>query len=280
MVYDDQRKIFADNIVDSDPHFFINGYNFKVSTDAEAKSELNLVKNKMYVAGKQWGYTDIQWTNFTGETIDVDIYSRATDIYTGEKAQPNNGGISDFYNVDRTPHAVLKYWAQTFVPCKIVTNIQAFESATYVIDEISQKSPHHNFIVTKVSFIQYEKYGEIEQTYWEPAALKETININAQTYAIRDMSEHTQYCFCTKDTPSDECTASYNPEVEYIQELLQQWGFFPSYVRSVGKIQVNGRYCYYTTLALQKFQESRGIEVTGDFDMMTKSHFMRKLEGM
>lgn len=280
MVYQEQKKILEDNIVEGEPYFWINHYDFKVSTSAEAKSELNLVKNKMYVAGKQWGYTDIQWTNFTGETIDVEIYSRATDKYTGEEAQPRNGGLPDFYKTDRTPHAVLKYWAQTFVPCKIVTNIQAFESGTYVIDEISQTSPHHNFIITKCSFIQYEPSDEIVQTYWSPAKLKPTTEINAYTFAVRDLKYHTQGCFCDKDTPSDNCTAVYSSDVEFIQKLLQQWGYFPTYARGVGKIEPNGRFCYYTTLALQMFQEDRGIDITGDFDMMTQSHFMRKLEGI
>lgn len=277
MAYREQEQILEDNIVDTSPHFYINGYNFNVSVNAEAESELNIVKNKMYVAGKRWGYTDMQWTNFTGEKITCEIYSRATDEYTGDMKQPDNGGIDNFFNTKRTPHAVLKYWAQTFTKCYIQTNIQSFESGLYIIDSISQSSPHHNFIVTKLTFQQYERTNDVSQTYWTPANLKNSTKISAQYRTIERMVFHKQGCKCTDETPGEECSATSDKEVKQIQTFLQQWGYFPSYSGTTGKITANGKFCWYTTQALRKFQQARGIEVTGNFDQMTKANFMKKL---
>lgn len=267
--------------VKNKPYFYINGYNFKIGTDTKSKSGINLIKNKMYVPGKNWGYTDIQWTNFSGEELTLNIFSRIYDEYTGDPAQPLNGGISTFYDEKRTPHAVLKYWAQNFVPCVIKTNLQAYESGTYVIDEIAQHNPHYDFIVTSLTLLQFERPGEIEQTYWTAEKISEsTASMNAQTYEVSQLGPHIQNCSCTVTTPKEECTASFNPEVEIIQKYLQQWGYFPSYSYNTGKITVNGRFCYWTTQALRRFQEDRGIEVSGDFNDITRSHFMRKLEGI
>ena len=218
MAYLEQKKVLSDNIEYEEPYFYINGYDFKISVNAEAESELNIVKNKMYVAGKRWGYTDMQWTNFTGEKITAEIYSRATDEYTGDMKQPDNGGIDNFFNTKRTPHAVLKYWAQTFTKCYIYTNIQSFESGLYIIDSLSQSSPHHNFIVTKLSFQQYEKGDDIDQTYWTPANLKNSTKYTAQYQTIEKMVFHKQRCACKDTTKAEECTAKADNEVKTIQK--------------------------------------------------------------
>ena len=265
------------------PYFYINGHDFRVGINAESTSSINLIKNKMFVAGKNYGYTDIQWTNFSGEELDVEIYSRVTDIYQGDHAQPDNGGLYEFYDTPRTPHGVLKYWGQNFVPCIIKTNLHAFESGTYVIDELRQSNPHSDFVTSKIKFIQYEKPTEIVQTYWKSDGIANnpsTHNLTAQSREVSRLGQHTQSCNCTDTTPTEECTATYNTEVEIIQKYLQQWGYFPSYTYSLGSIMVNGKFCYHTTQALRYFQEDRGIEVTGDFNDITRSHFMRKLEGI
>ena len=237
----------------------------------------------MYVPGKNWGYTDIQWTNFSGETTDLETYSRNTDKYLGEPVHPDNGGIVDFYNTTRTPHAVLKYWAQNFVRCVVKTNLQAFESGTYVIDTFNQSNPHSDFVITQFTLIQYEKPGEIEQTYWqtiEEEDNRSTASLTAQSKEVESLGNHIQNCKCTATTPQEECTATYNVEVEIIQKYLQQWGYFPSYVYGIGDVELNGKFCYHTTQALRFFQEDCGLEVTGDFNDLTKSYFIKKLEGI
>lgn len=271
--------------LDNRPYFKINGHNFNVSTNASSKSEINLVKNKMYVPGKSWGYTDIQWTNFTGATITCEIYSRVTDKYLGKHAQPDQGGIEDFYtrsNGEITPHGVLKYWAETFVTCEIDTNLHVFESGKYKIDELSQSQPDTYFVVSKVTFIQYEQPDEIEQTYNTTAAIntENTSHMNAQAAELADMSLHYQSCKCNSHTDSSQCTASPSSAVKTIQDYLQQWGYFPSYVYGLGSIQPNGKFCYHTTQALKKFQEATGIETTGKFDEETKKQFLKKLEAI
>jgi len=265
------------------PYFYINGHDFPINMSADSESTINLIKNKMYVAGKNWGYTDIQWTNFTGEEITLETYSRNTDVYQGEPAQPNNGGIYDFYNESRTPHAVLKYWAQNFVQCIVKTNLEAFENGTYVIDTFKQSNPSDDFVTTQFTLIQYEKPGEIEQTYWKPEdidVLRSTAQLSAQSQEVSNLTNHTQNCSCTEITPKEKCTATFNVEVEIIQKYLQQWGYFPSYVYGKGNIEVNGKFCYYTTQALRNFQEDCGIDVTGEFNDLTKSYFIKKLEGI
>lgn len=265
-----------------EPYFYINGHNFRVGTNAESKSEINIVKNKMYVPGKSWGYTDMQWTNFSGETLTIEVYSRTWEEYKGDPVQPDNGGIPNFYNRKVTPHAVLKYWAQNFTTCHVETNLQAFEPGDYKIDEFSQSNPDSDFIVTKLTLVQYEKPNEIEQTYNQAVVNNagDTSSLNALTEEVREMANHTQTCGCTSTTDASKCTAVPNIEVLAIQNHLQQWGYFPSYSYGVGNITPNGKFCYYTTQALKKFQEDRGIEVTGNFDEVTKSHFMKKLEGI
>lgn len=278
----DQTSNLKYAIDEVDPHFYINGHEFNVSTNAESKPEINLVENKMFVPGKSWGYTDIQWTNFSGTTLDLEIFSRTYDEYKGDPVQPANGGISSFYDSKKTPHAVLKYWAETFTVCHIETNIHAFEPGDYVIKDISQKSPTADFVVTKLTMIQYERPGETAQTYHTSLTVnpKNTAYMNAQTNEILKMANHAQTCSCNADTPANECTAGTNLEVSQIQKHLQQWGYFPSYINSVGKVNANGRFCYHTTQALKNFQKDRGIEVTGAFDSKTKEEFIKKLEGI
>lgn len=268
-----------------EPYFYINGHNFNVSIDAESTSEINLIKTKMFVAGKNWGYTDIQWTNFTGETIKCKIYSRThDDPYTGEHVQPTENGIYGFYNdsANLTPHGVLKYWAQNFVPCEVVTNIHSFESGTYVIDEFSQTNPSTDFVATNITLLQYEKPGEIEQTYWTTTGseTRDTTELTAQYKELEAIGYLSQACACSEDTESEECTASYDDNTMKIQKYLKQWGYFPSYVHGTGKIEINGKFCYHTTQALRRFQERRGIEVSGEFDETTKEHFLKILGGI
>ncbi len=264
------------------PCFYINGHNFQIGTNAESKPEINLVENKMFVAGKSWGYTDIQWTNFSGTTLDIEVYSRTYELYRGDPVQPANGGISDFYSVGKTPHAVLKYWAETFTVCHIETNLHAFEPGDYVIKDISQRNPDADFVVTKLTLIQYERPGEIEQTYHTNLTItpKSTAYLTAQVSEVEKLDKHAQSCNCDSDTPSEECNATSNDEVAIVQRYLQQWGYFPSYVRGVGRIQINGKFCYHTTQALKNFQKSRGIEITGAFDETTKKEFVKKLQGI
>ena len=131
-----------------------------------------------------------------------------------------------------------------------------------------------------MSFIQYEKPGQIDQTYWSNQQIgwKSTTELSAQWKEVNALGNHAQDCSCDQNTPSEKCTARVDKEVEVIQKYLQQWGYFPSYTDGE-KISVNGRFCYNTTQALRRFQEHRGIEITGNFNDLTKEHFKRILGG-
>lgn len=263
------------------PYFIINGHDFKLNLDAESTSELNLVKTKMYSPESMWGYNDIQFTNFTGETIDGIIYSRTTDVYTGDEAQPTveARAITDFYKTKRTPHGVLKYWAQNFVPCEIVTDLQAFNNGTYVIEEIHQKNLEMDFVQTTLTFAMYEKPSEMNQVYWSAVEYHDvqTIELSSTAQTVMELGWYTQTCQCEATTPAELCTASEDPDVKFIQKLLQGWGYFPTYTREAGKITPNGKYCYHTTQAISKFQQAMGIPVSGDFSETTKSRFLKKV---
>ena len=263
------------------PKFIINGYDFRIDVDAVAESELNLVKTKMYSPKTMWGYNDIQFTNFTGETIDAIIYSRTTDVYDGDEAQPvaEERAISGFYKTERTPHAVLKYWAQNFVPCKIVTDLQAFNDGTYIIESIKQKNLEVDFIQTTLEFAMYQKPSEMEQVYWSPVTYNDvkSVSFSTNALAVRDLGYYTQTCTCNQTTPGDLCTATEDADVKFIQKLLQDWGYFPNYSKETGTITPTGKYCWITTQAISKFQETEGIPVTGDFTESTRSAFLRKI---
>lgn len=265
-------------------YFYINGYNFKVLEDSKSDSEINLDKTKMFVSNKSYGYTDIQWKNFTGETMTLKILSDITDVYTGEHTQPEEGGINTFYNYQRTPHAVLKYWAQNFVPLNVKTNLQAHESAKYVVDEngFSQEHITPSVVQTDLTLIQYERPYEMEQTYWQTAenTNKNTVKIAAPTQEIDSIdTTYSQTCSCTVNTPGEKCTAHTDDNVKLIQKHLQEWGYMPMYTRETGGIEPNGRYCFHTTQAMKKFQEDTGITVTGNFNSETKKMFIKKLGG-
>ena len=263
------------------PYFIINGHDFKLDVDAESTSELNLVKTKMYSPESMWGYNDIQFTNFTGESIDGVIYSRTTDVYTGDEAQPEveARAIKDFYKTPRTPHGVLKYWAQNFVPCKIVTDLQSFNDGTYVIEEIKQKNLELDFVKTTLTFAMYEKPSEMNQVYWSAVEYHDvnTTQLSTTAQTVMALPLFKQTCLCEQTTPAEFCTASEDIDVKFIQKLLQDWGYFPTYTRETGVITPNGKYCYQTTQAISKFQQDMGIPVTGDFSEATRSKFLKKV---
>ena len=260
------------------PYFIINGYDFKIDTDAVSESELNLIKNRMFVSNKAWGYNDIQWTNFSGENIDLTVYSRRSDKYTGDKAQPEDGGISDFYETERTPHAVLKYWSQNFVVCTVKTNLQSFENGNYVIDTFKQSSPTFDFIVTDMTLVQYEQPSEVNQSYYSPVNYDvNTALLNAGISEVRELKLHSQSCDCNQYTPALQCTATAQEDVKVIQKYLMDWGYFPNYTKDTGNINPNGKYCYTTTVAVMKFQKDMGIPVSGDFTDETRTAFIKKI---
>ena len=267
------------------PSFVINGYEFSLSKDATSESELNIVETPMYTPRSMWGYKDIKFNNFTGEVFDCVIFSRTTDIYTGEHAQPEEEelGISDFYDSPRTPHAVLKYWSQNFVPCVVVTNLQAYNDGTYVIKELKQKNLEMDFVESTLTLIYYYKYKEQHnQVYWKPWSAGQfnnakTLEMSTLAQEVLDLDFHSQMCGCTENTPYTECQSTSNPEVELIQRLLQNWGYFPTYSRITGKIVPNGVYCYQTTQAIMRFQEDEGIPVSGDFTEETRSRFLKRV---
>lgn len=266
------------------PYFYINGHLFHVRTDSESESEIQLNKTKMYVPSTNYGYTDIQWNNFTGETIDLTIYSTTDEVYSGDHVQPPDGtGAKDFYKTPRTPHAVLKYWAQFGIVCTVKTNIQAHESGNYLIDDgITQSSPQPNFIITKLKLIQYEKPEEMIQTYWKPNQTatnnKNTSQLSASYMEIKEVTTPLkQTCLCKKSTDASNCTASSIDGVQIIQKYLQKWGYLPWAIGSYN-ISVNGKFCYNTTQALKNFQEKNKLTVTGTFNLETKEAFLKKIQ--
>lgn len=267
------------------PSFVINGYEFHLAKNATAEGELNIVENNIYTPNSMYGYKDVQFNNFTGEVFDCVIYSRTTEVYTGEHAQPEkeNMGIADFYNTDRTPHAVLKYWADNFVPCKLVTNLQAYNNGTYIIKSIKQENLELDFVQTTLTMIYYYKVREnYTQVYWSPWSAGQfnnarTINLSATAQRVMELGYYSQMCGCTSDTPHTECESVGDPEVAFIQQLLQDWGYFPRYTDKTKTITPNGVYCFQTTQAIKKFQEKEGIPVSGNFTEETKHKFLKKV---
>ena len=125
----------------------------------------------------------------------------------------------------------------------------------------------------------YEKPTEQVQTYWKPKeyVLPNTSYMTAKATEIQNLSYHSQMCDCTEYTPAEQCTTVRNSEVVVIQSWLQKWGYFPVFSRTTGQIVANGKYCYYTTQAIKKFQENMGIPITGEFTEETKSKFLKKV---
>lgn len=273
------------------PYFAINGYEFRIKKDTESKSELNIVKTKMYVPTTSWGYNQIDFVNFTGEEIDLEIYSRVTEKYTGDKVQPETGALQGFYSNNPTPHATLKYWAQCGVVCTVLTNLQAYESGDYIITDFSQSSPEFDTVTTKLTLSQYEDTSDIQQTFWrtsDTAGKSTTASelgeqssgsgvtvtddsgnsqvLSASAQEIMSLGDHHQTCKCTEDTPLEECTSTVDQEVRVIQKYLQQFGYFPTYTKSNGLLEVSGKYCWYTTQGVANLQEANNLPATGEFN--------------
>ena len=252
------------------PYFYINGHDFQIEYDAEAESDLGIVTNDMFVSADSYGYKDIQWTNFTGETLPIDVYSRINEKYVGDPEQPNDHtGDETFYNIPRTPHAVLKYWAQRGVPCKVKTNLEAYESGTYIIKEIQYSNLSFTLIKTHLDLIQYENPDEIEQTYWSPTQntqINTTANrhLSATAQEIQNIPDCHQTCDCVEDTPPEYCQASIQKEVETLQKYLRRYGYLPIFTRLYGRINMTGKYCYNTTQAVKQLQQDFGLTINGD----------------
>ena len=94
---------------------------------------------------------------------------------------------------------------------------------------------------------------------------------------MKGIGEYEQRCSCNATSKYEDCTSSVYDDVMIIQRYLQQWGYFPFYLRNAGVVTVTGRYCYYTTLAVQKFQEDNKLTVTGKFNKETRDCFIKKL---
>ncbi|WP_292474174.1 peptidoglycan-binding domain-containing protein [Methanosphaera sp.] len=252
------------------PYFYINGHDFPIEYEAESESKLGIVENEMFVSADSYGYTDIQWTNFTGEELPIDVYTRITDTYLGLPVQPNDhSGDETFYNTPKTPHAVLKYWSQRGVPCNVKTNLEAYESGTYIIKAINQSNISFSLIKTHLELTQYEKPDEIEQTYWSPTdeikiLAKNNKNISATAQEIQELPDMQQSCNCVEDSPPELCIAPSLPEVETLQKYLRRYGYLPIFSRQYGRINITGKYCYNTTQALKQLQQDFGLTINGD----------------
>ncbi|WP_455644826.1 peptidoglycan-binding domain-containing protein [Methanosphaera sp.] len=273
-------------ISNNEPYFYINGYKFRIGVEAKSTSDLNIKENKMYVAKESWGYTDLQWSNFVGEELPIEIYSRVTEIYSGDTAQPDWGGISTFYNTPRTPHAVLKYWAQIGCPCNVVTNLEAYESGQYLITSFSQENQTYDVIKTELTLKQYEKPESVVQTYWKPVDLK-TITVNSKSNQelsgtakeIQEISDCSQTCSCTENTSPSLCNAPASENVKVVQKYLRNFGYFPIFTREHGRLDITGRYCYTTTQAIMALQQDYGLTINGRVNKQVKEVFM-KLAGV
>lgn len=248
-------------------YYYMNGYNFRVEVDAESESELNIKENKMFVASSNYGYTDLQWTNFTGEEVPLDVWSRITEVYTGERAHPKTGGDPEFYNETKTPHSVLKYWAQLGVIINVKTNIESMESGTFLIKKFAQSNPTFDWVHTQMTLIQYEKPEDISQSYFAPT-LPEEVNIDTQPLTatareIKSIKDCQQTCHCTADSNPDMCVSSPDDNVKVLQKYLRRYGYLPIYTRLFGRINITGRYCYNTTQAVMELQADYGLTVNG-----------------
>ena len=274
-----KTKIIPINI-----YFKINGHPFRIGLDAKTTSDLNIKQNKMFVAKESWGYTDLQWSNFTGEELQLDIYTRITESYTGDPVQPSWGGVKSFYNTTRTPHSVLKYWAQEGCPCNVLTNLQSYESGVYMITEFSQSSPTYDIVHTELTLRQYEKPENITQTYWKPVEPGKTVinnktaKLSGTALEISKLEFCEQKCNCTEKSNPQDCTAAASTNVATIQKYLRLFGYLPIYSRTIGRIEISGRFCYHTTQAIKQLQQDYGLTVNGKFNKEVKDVFS-KLSG-
>lgn len=268
-------------------YFYINGHPFKISKDAESESELNIHETKMFVSKESWGYTYLQWANFTGQNLTLKIFNNINESYKGEAVQPDDGsGINDFYNTSRTPNAVLKYWAEKFVPCKVVTNLQSLEDGNYRIKSFKQTNPTYALVETDITLILDEQGDIASQTFWKPVDLTDptsdnngsTTLITALSKQIMALGDYHQECKCTATTPSSECTAPVYDQVKTIQSVLRQFGYYPLY-GAIGQLNITGKYCYYTTQAVKSVQQDYNLPVTGNFDTTMKSALIKLLGG-
>lgn len=268
------------------PYFYMNGHNFKIDTDAETESDINLVENRMFVPAEYWGYTDIQWTNFAGEKLPIKVYSRNDTVYRGEAVPPvgtskTDSNVKKMYSNNPSEFAILKYWAQTFVPITLVTNIPAFENGTYVIRSFKQSAPEYNFIVTAMELIQYEKPDETVQTYWRAWGNSTKTDSSKLTAAAKELEKINcpvkQSCVCDENTDYKKCKASVSDSVKLIQRYLQRWGYFLVYSRQTGRVPVTGKFCWYTTQAISNFQRDNGLTIDGVFNTETRKAFIDKL---
>lgn len=255
-------------------YFYMNGHNFIIETDAESTSELNIKENTMFVPSESYGYTDLQWCNFTGEELPLVVYSRITDEYTGDKVQPTDGtGDENFYNGILTPHSVLKYWAQKGIPVKVRTNIESLENGTYLIMEHSQSNPTFDWVVTNLTLKQYEKPEDVIQTYYAPThpeQITSVYTLTATATEIRNIQECSQTCNCTEDSDPELCIAPADDNVAVLQKYLRRYGYLPIFTRAYGRINITGRYCYYTTQAVKELQADFGLTINGNCNSEVK----------
>ncbi len=74
----------------------------------------------------------------------------------------------------------------------------------------------------------------------------------------------------------NKCTAPVREDVKVLQKCLRRLGYFPVYApNGKGKIKINGKFCYYTQLALKNFQKNHKLAQTGKFDKKTQEALIK-----
>lgn len=80
------------------------------------------------------------------------------------------------------------------------------------------------------------------------------------------------------DAHQDKCTAPVSEYVRIVQAALRRLGYFPVYAPDgSGKINLNGKYCYYTEKAVCDFQRDNKLLVDGIFGPVTKKKLIEKV---
>ena len=82
----------------------------------------------------------------------------------------------------------------------------------------------------------------------------------------------------TKGGTQDTCTAPVSQHTKTLQIALRRLGYYPVYAPDgSGKIDINGKYCYYTAKAVKDFQEANDLTANGVFNEETKKKLIEKV---
>ena len=262
-------------------YFIMNGHPFNVDLEMESTSTLNIKKTPMYVSSKDWGYNYIQWLSFSGEELKVTVYSKNTESYTGNPVYKGDNRKTNFYDKPKTPHAVLKFWAQNFITVTVESKLQSVENGDYKITDFSQRNMTQDLVRSDFTLTEYNQEDtDITRSYYAPEqpGRNDASDTTGTALELEKIGEHKQTCTCTPGAVTGVCTAPYEEEVVSIQKLLRRVGYYPHYSSVNNMFQsMDGKYCYYTKKAVEDYQKANGLSVTGVFNKAVKDKLKKEL---